>query len=451
MKNKHILSLLVATCISGQAMAGTLQEALKSAYETNPALEGERAALRAVDENIAIAKSGFRPTMSVNGQYRDVHVNNNVVVDAQDGYTRSISANLVQPIFSGFKTINSVKAADSYIRAAQNNLYNVEQSVLLEAATAYLDVMRDEAIVKLRENNEKLLKKRMDETNQRYNVGELTRTDVSQAKARYSAARSDRIASEGNLLASKALYNQIIGQNPEDLIEPKELADLFPTDFEAAKKEALENNYSVQQAKHLLESKSYDVKTNTGDLLPSINVSANATRSTTESNVSKDPTTNSAYVGVSLDVPLYNGGASRAKIRQSKYEKWQAQELVQQAERAAISGVTSSWEYMNANKAKIESVKDQIKAYEVALDGVQKEEALGNRTVLDVLDAYQDLLNSQVEEVSALRDYYVSGLQMLSSVGKLTAENLKLDVELYKAKKYYKETRDKWLSISVDE
>lgn len=451
MKNKYIFSLLVATCLSGQAMAGTLQEALKSAYESNPTLEGERAALRATDENIAIAKSGFRPTMSVNGQYRDVHANNNVVVDAQDGYTRSLSANLVQPVFSGFKTVNSVKSADSYIRAAQNNLYNVEQSVLLEAATAYLDVMRDEAIVKLRENNEKLLKKRMDETNQRYNVGELTRTDVSQAKARYSAAKSERIASEGNLLASKALYNQIIGQNPENLIEPKELSDLFPTDFETAKKEALENNYSVQQAKHLLESKSYDVKINTGDLLPSINVSANATRSTTESNVSKDPTTNSAYVGVSLDVPLYNGGASRAKIRQSKYEKWQAQELLQQAERAAISDVTSSWEYMNANKAKIESVKDQIKAYEVALDGVQKEESLGNRTVLDVLDAYQDLLNSQVEEVTALRNYYVSGLQLLSSVGKLTAENLKLDVELYQPKKYFKETRDKWLSISVDE
>lgn len=450
MKNKFILGLLVATCISGQCLAASLQEALKSAYETNPALEGERAALRAVDENMAIAKSGFRPTMSVSGQYRDVHANNNVV-KVQDGYSRSLSANLVQPVFSGFKTVNSIKAADSYIRAEQNNLYNVEQSVLLEAATAYLDVMRDEAIVKLRENNEKLLKKRMDETNQRYEVGELTRTDVSQAKARYSAAKSDRIASEGNLLASKAIYSQIVGQEPQDLIEPKEIAELFPTDFEQAKREAIENNYSVQQAKYLLESKTYDVKTNTGDLLPSINVNANATRGTEESRLTKDPTTNSAYVGVSFDMPLYAGGASRAKIRQSKYEKWQAQELVQQAERAAIATVTSSWEYMNANKAKIVSVKDQIKAYEIALDGVQKEEALGNRTVLDVLDAYQYLLNSQVEEVVALRDYYVSGLQMLSSVGKLTAENLKLDVELYQPKKYYKETRDKWLSISVDE
>ena len=449
MKNKYILSLLAATCISGQAFAETLNDALKSAYESNPALEGERAALRAADENIAIAISGFRPTMSVSGQYRDIHTNNNVV-KVQDGYSRSLSANVTQSIFNGMKTVNSIKAADSYIRAEQNNLYNVEQSVLLEAATAYLDVMRDEAIVKLRENNEKLLKKRMDETNQRFNVGELTRTDVSQAKARYSAAKSERIASEGNLLASKAVYQQIVGQEPADLIEPKEIAELFPTDFEQAKREALENNYSVQQAKYLLESKGYNVKTNTGDLLPSINVNANASRGTTEADVGKDPTTNSAYVGVNMEVPLYAGGATRAKIRQSKYEKWQAQEMVQQAERAALSSVTSSWEYMRSNKAKIESVKDQIKAYEVALDGVQKEESLGNRTVLDVLDAYQDLLNSQVEEVTALRNYYVSGLQLLSSVGKLTAENLKLDVELYQPKKYFKETRDKWLSISVD-
>jgi len=450
MKNKFVFCLLLATIISGQAYATTLAEALKSAYETNPALEGQRAALRAIDENMAIAKSGYRPTMSVSGQYKDVHANNNVV-KVQDGYSRSLSANLVQPIFRGFKTVNSMKSADSYIRAEQNNLYNTEQDVILATATAYLDVMRDDAIVKLRTNNENLLKKRMEETNQRYNVGELTRTDVSQAKARYSAAKSERIASEGNLLASKANYKEVVGEEAGDLVEPTWLPEFFPTDFEAAKQEALENNYSVQYAKHLLAYKDYEIKNNIGDLLPSVNLNANATRGTEESYTHKDPTTNSAYVGVSLDVPLYAGGASRAKIRKSKYEKWQAQDMVQQAERAAISAVTSSWEYMNANKAKIASVKDQIQAYEVALDGVRKEESLGNRTVLDVLDAYQDLLNSQVEEVSALRDYYVSGLQMLASVGKLTAENLKLDVELYQPKKYYKETRDKWLSLSVDE
>lgn len=450
MKKSFIFGLLSATFLVGSAGAETIFEAMESAYSTNPALEGERAALRAVDENIAIAKSGYRPTVSVSGQYKDTHVNNNVVDAKMGGYSRSLSANLTQPLFRGFKTINSVKSADSYIRAEQNNLYDTEQSVLLEAATAYLDVLRDEAIVKLQKNNEKLLKKRLDETIQRYEVGELTRTDVAQARARHSSAISARIASEGTLLASKANYEEVIGKTPEDLIEPETISELFPTDFEKAKEEALENNYSLQYAKYLLESKDYDVKTNAGDLLPSVNFNAVASRGKEESYTTKDPTTNSAYLGVSLDVPLYNGGASRAKVRKSKYEKWQAQELVQQAKRAAISGVTSSWEYMNANKAKITSVQDQIKAYEVALDGVQKEESLGNRTVLDVLDAYQDLLNSQVEEVSARRDYYVSGLQMLSSIGKLTAENLKLNVELYQPKKYYKDTRDKWLSLSVD-
>ena len=450
MKKGFIFCLLSATFFVGSASAETIFEAMEDAYSTNPELEGGRAALRAVDENMAIAKSGYRPTMAVSGQYKDVHTNNNVINTPMGGYSRSLAASLTQPLFRGFKTVNSIKAADSYIRAEQNNLYNTEQAVLLEAATAYLDVLRDEAIVKLQKNNEELLKKRLDETIQRYDVGELTRTDVAQARARHSAAISERIASEGTLQASKAVYEQVIGKYPEDLIEPEKLSELFPTDFEKAKEEALENNYSLQYAKYLLKSKDYNVKTNTGDLLPSVNFNAVASRGTEESHTTKDPTTNSAYLGVSLDVPLYNGGASRAKIRQSKYEKWQAHEMVQQAKRAAVSAVTSSWEYMNANKAKIKSVKDQIKAYEVALDGVQKEEALGNRTVLDVLDAYQDLLNSQVQEVSASRDYYVSGLQMLASVGKLTAENLKLNVELYQPKKYYKETRDKWLSLSVD-
>lgn len=449
MKKSFVLSLLTATCICGGASAGTIFEAMESAYNSNPTLQAQRASLRAVDENMAIAKSGYRPTMAVSGEYKDVHANNNVV-EIQDGYSQSVSASVTQPLFRGFKTVNSIKSADSYIRAEQNNLYNVEQSVLLEAATAYLDVLRDEAIVKLRMNNEELLKKRMDETIQRFNVGELTRTDVSQSKARYSAAKSERIASEGNLLASKAVYEQIVGQSPEALVEPETMSALFPTDFEVAKEEALQNNYSLQYAKYLLESKSYDVKTNTGDLLPTVSLNAAATRGKEESYTTKDPTTNSAYWGVNMSMPLYEAGASRAKIRQSKYQKWQAQELVQAAERAALSSVTSSWEYMNANKAKIASVQDQIKAYEIALDGVKKEEALGNRTVLDVLNAYQDLLNSQVEEVSARRDYYVSGLNMLSSVGKLTAENLKLNVELYQPKKYYKETRDKWLSLSID-
>ena len=164
----------------------------------------------------------------------------------------------------------------------------------------------------------------------------------------------------------------------------------------------------------------------------------------------ENPEIDNVQWGVNMKVPLYSAGETRAKIRQSKYQKWQAQEQVMEAERQAVSDVTSSWEYMMSNKAKIKSIKDQVKANEVALDGVQKEEALGNRTILDFLDAYQELLNSNVEEVKARRDFYVSGMSLLLSMGKLTAEELKLNVDLYDAKKYYKETRGKWLSLSVD-
>jgi len=156
------------------------------------------------------------------------------------------------------------------------------------------------------------------------------------------------------------------------------------------------------------------------------------------------------YAGVNMNIPLYTAGETRAKIRQSKYQKWQAQELVLEAERQAVSDVTSAWELMTSNKAQIKSIKDQVKANEIALDGVQKEEALGNRTILDVLDAYQELLNSNVNEVKARRDYYVAAMQLLLSMGKLTAEDLRLNVDLYNPKKFYKETRDKWLSLSVD-
>jgi len=151
-----------------------------------------------------------------------------------------------------------------------------------------------------------------------------------------------------------------------------------------------------------------------------------------------------------MSVPLYNGGETRARIRQSKYQKWQAQEQVLNAERQVTSNVTSAWEYMVANKAMISSIQEQVKANEIALDGVQKEEALGNRTILDVLDAYQELLNSNVEEVKARRNYNVSSLQLLQAMGRLTAKDLGLDVELYDAEKYSKETRNKWLSLSID-
>ncbi len=450
MKKTFLPSLLLATALSTSANAQTIFEALSSAYQTNPTLQAQRAYLRSVDENVAIAKSGFRPTLALTGSYTDASVDSNVEPKNQDNDETVIAATISQPLFSGFSTVNSVKSADSTVRAQQNALYNVEQTVFLDASTAYLDVLQNQAIVDLQKNNEKLLKKRLDETVERFNVGEVTRTDVSQARARYSQARSDRIAAEGDLEASKSVYTKIIGSKPDKLSSPQ-INDFLPKTFDEALEYTKANNYALKAAKETLNAKVYDVSAKTGELLPQVSLNGSLSNTQTSGDMyAEDPDVDSAEIGVNMTIPLYEAGETRAKIRQSKYLKWQAQEQVLEAERKAIADVTSAWEYMVANRAKIKSIKDQVKANEIALDGVQKEEALGNRTILDVLDAYQELLNSNVEEVKARRNYYVSGMNVLMAMGKLTAEDLKLGVDIYNPKKYYKETKDKWLSLSVD-
>ncbi len=446
---KSIIALSAILLMSFDARAASIFDAMADAYQHNPTLQGQRAYLRSIDENVAIAKSGYRPSIYLNGNYTDTHAHNDVI-PVNDGYRKSVAAVLSQPIFNGFSTFNSVRAADKSVEAEQSNLANVEQEILLAASTAYLDVLRDESIVNLQKNNEKLLKKRLDETRERFNVGEVTRTDVSQAEARHSAAISDRIAAEGNLAASKAVYVQIVGTSPDGLQEPTNLSDFFPKNQDEALKYAYDNNYNLKAAKSNLDAQTYTVAANNGALLPQVSFDATAARSKAESKQTKDPETNSFEWGVNMNIPLYNSGETRARIRQSKYRKWQAAENVMAAERDMISTVTSSYEYMIANESRLKSVKDQIRAYAIALDGVQQEEALGNRTVLDVLDAYQSLLNSNVEEVRARRDYYVSGMALLLSMGKLTAKDLGLNVEFYDAQKHSKDTRNKWLSLSAD-
>ncbi|MBO5039423.1 MAG: TolC family outer membrane protein [Alphaproteobacteria bacterium] len=454
-KISFLISVLtISTALS--AKADTLEAALAKAYEYNPVLKAARASAGAVDETVALAKAGYRPTLSVQGGYTDSKINSNGAINGVpqkvvDGYNRTLQATISEPVFSGFKTINSISAAKSNVKAAHANLMAMEQNVLLNAATAYLDVLRDEAIVKLQKNNEKLLKKELDETRERFHVGEVTTTDVSQAEASYASAQSGRISAEGNLEASKAVYKQIIGEDPKKISDPKEIEKMFPKSLDGALDYAKTHNYALSAAKHTLKARKYDVKTNKGDLLPSVNAYATAGRLKSQNYLyDKNPTNDSVEVGVNFSMPIYNAGTSRAKIRQSKYYRWQAREDVLNAQDELYSDITSYWEYLSANKAKITSVKAQIKAYQVALNGVREEEALGNRTVLDVLNQYQYLLNSEVEEVRTRHDYYVSGLNLLQAMGKLTAKDLNLKVDLYDANAKYEETAGKWLSTSID-
>lgn len=450
MKKSFLTGLLVSTSLffAQNANADDIFNVLAKTYSSNPTLQSQRAYLRSVDENIAIAKSGYRPNLSLQGSYRDGENKIKKGVGQGSDYNNLSGAAVVsQPVFSGFSTVNSVKAADRAIKAAQNSLSNIEQSILLEASTAYLDVLQNRAIVELQKNNEELLKKKLEETQERFKVGEVTRTDVSQAEARHSQAISDRIASEGNLQASVATYIELIGQEPSDLSEPVDMIKYLPASYDEALNVALKNNYSIKEAQHLYASKGYEVYANTGALFPTISLDGSIGRNKSEQG-EIDTTTENAEWGVNLSIPLYTGGATRAKIRQSKYQKWQAQEGVLEAKRAVKASVLSAWEYMKSNESQLKAIEAQINANTIALEGVQKEEALGNRTILDVLDSYQELLNSKVNDVKARRTYYVSAMNLLASMGKMTAKELKLDVELYDAQKYYEETKGKWLSLN---
>lgn len=429
------------------AAADDIFTALAKTYNSNPTLQAERAALRATDENVALAKVGYRPNISAQGGYRDGE--NKVKKGAGNGGdydSLSGSLKVSQSLFNGYSTVNSVKAADRTVKAAQNKLANVEQNVLVNASTAYLDVLQNRAIVELQKNNEDLLKKKLDETLERFKVGEVTRTDVSQAKARYSQAISDRIASEGVLQSSVANYVEYVGDEPNELSEPERMKSMLPSSYDGALDIAMRNNYTIKQAQNLYAAKGYEVYSNVGELLPSVSLDGSVGRSKAEQNHAKSTVDNAEW-GVNLSIPLYAGGSTNAKIRQSKYQKWQAQEGVLEAKRAVKAAVKSAWEVMKANESQLRAIADQIDASRIALDGVQKEEALGNRTILDVLDAYQELLNSEVNDVKARRSYYVSAMNLLASMGKMTAKELGLNVEIYDADKHYKDTKGKWFSL----
>ena len=445
-----LLALILSGFMVSNANAETIFEAMSEAYNTNPTLHGERATSGAANEEAALARSGFRPNIAVGGSYTDSHTRK-TGTNTVDGYSKGYKGTITQSVFNGFQTYNSVKAADSSAKAELQNLYSVEQSVLLSASAAYLDVVRDEAIVKLQKNNEQLLKKELDETMARFNVGEVTRTDVAQSRASYAQAQSDLISAEGNLAISKDEYLRIVGKEPSDVHFPENLSNMFPSDFDSAMNYAKNNNYSLLAAQKALKAAKYNVKSNEGALLPSVDFKASSGKNTVSSHNGINPSTRSNEYTLEMSVPLYSGGATRAKIRKSKYQRWAAQEQLRDAERAVVSGVTASWEMMQTSKSNITAIQEQIKASAIALEGTRKEEALGNRTVLDVLNAYQTLLVSQVSEVQARHDFYVAGLQLMQSMGKLTAQKLGLNVKNYDAEGHYQNTKGKWLTLSIDD
>jgi TolC family type I secretion outer membrane protein len=430
--------------------AETLGDALSTAYTTNPNLDAQRASLRATDELVPQALSGWRPTVQVTGQagYERSDSNRLSGLGVQELNPRSVALQASQPLFRGFRTLNGTSQAENTVLAARAQLASTEQSVLLSAVQAYMDVIRDQAVLELNQNNVEVLRRQLEASNDRFRVGEITRTDVAQSEAAVSGAISGRTQSEATLTSSRAAYQRVVGRMPEKLEPPPPLPPL-PATEEEARAIALAENPDLA-ATRLAELAAADsVKVAKGALLPNASLVGSLTQA--YDTTLEGDNLNSASVVAQVQVPLYQSGAEYSQIRQAQESHSQRRIEIASAERAVIEGVTNAWEQLRSARAVITSSREQVRANEIALDGVRQEAAVGSRTTLDVLDAEQTLLNSRVTLVRAQREEYVAGFQLLSAIGRLDARNLKLNVPVYDPTENYKDVREEWIGYKKDE
>jgi len=442
--------LLSVAWVAVTAHAKTLNEVLDYTYENSWNINAERAGQRATDENVAIAKSGFRPQIvGVGSVGRSYNKNKyDYTPDKTEIYKnpQEFALQVKQPIFSGLSTVQSVNAARSQVRAGRQNLVNAEQNVLLDAVSSYMNVVRDKAVLGLRENNEKVLKQHLKSYKQRYKVGDLTRTDVAQSEARSEGATAARIAAEGDLKVSEAQFFSIVGLAPDDLEDMVEFKYDLPKTLDEAIECAMDSNPIIKAAKYTKDATSYDVKSKKGELLPQVDMTAAAGRQYQQLTVDRG---DYWQLKANLTVPLYSAGADYAAIRQARQNENKAKILWDKTVQDVRAKVISAWEYYTASKARLSSIEAQIKASKLALDGVVREAKVGSRTVLDVLDAEQEHLDNQVSLVQTHRDAIVSGYALLAAIGRLTPTELGLSVEPYNAADYYEDVKNKWLGYNI--
>ncbi len=457
---KGIVSLLAVTTVlmgSVAASAESLEEALAAAYESNPQLMAQRAALRATDEGVSQAQASFLPSLS--GQYtygesRTTSPDSTGEDVTIPGSSEQYSLTATQNLFRGFRDKNAMNRAKSSVMAGRAQLQSVEQQVLLEAVTAYMNVLRDEAVVELNKNNVQVLERQLQASQDRFRVGEVTRTDVAQSEARLEGAKSSLLTAEATLASSRAQYRRVVGQTPASLETPTN-DPVLPASLDEAIETAMELSPGVIAARYNEKSAAYQVKEASGALMPSLDLQANLSDTTqsgfdTRVGATFDRPSTTKSFGVQLSVPLYQGGARYSAVRQAKQLRSQRLMDIRQAERVAQENVFVAWDQYRAAVGQIKSSEAQVRASEIALEGVRQEAYVGSRTTLDVLNAEQELLNARVALVRAQRDEAVTAYSLVSSVGKLTAKDLRLGVAAYNPERYYDKVDTKFIGTDIE-
>jgi TolC family type I secretion outer membrane protein len=436
------------------AVAETFAEALATAYATNPTLQARRARLRSTDETVPQALANWRPRVTASaskGKQDSDTLNETATTSSTTSLSRdpqTAQITVTQPIYRGGRTVSATRSAENGVLAERARLVAAEQSVLIDAATSYMDVVRDEATLELNITNEQRLQRQLEAAQDRFRVGEITRTDVAQAESRLAQATAARIGAEGQLAISRATYRRVMGEFPATVSPPSRPKGL-PATREEAQTQSSNNNPNVIAAEYAEMGARDDVRTVAGELLPEISLVGDIARSEDSSSTASTARADTRSITARVTMPLYEAGSITSRYRQANQNLGQRRNEVDEARRAAVESATRSFEQYETARARFESFSQVIAAAEIALDGVQQEASVGTRTVLDVLDAEQELLTAQVNQVQAARDEFVATYQLLAAVGRFTAIDLALPVELYDAEAYYRRVRNKWWGLSA--
>ena len=429
-----LMGSLIAALAAGTASADTLREALVSTYRSNPTLMAQREALRATDAGVAIARAGSRPQVSATaGLNRDL-TRSGVLDQGGKGPDLSVGVDLSYPLFQGGRVRNAINAAKTRVEAGRALLDAVEGDVFTEAVAAYMDVIRDRAIVELNQNNIRVLQTNLQATRDRFEIGDVTRTDIAQSEARLELARSSLATAEARLSASIENYKRVIGEPPEQLAPPPPLPPL-PATAEEAVRIALVNNPDLVAATQQAQAAGFDVGVARAQRLPTVSAGVSGTyvnalggaEPSFIPGIDNPATGTQTTVGLNGRIPLYQGGEPAARVRQAQAIEGQLLEQVIASERLVVANTRSAFASYQAALRAIQSSQLAVEANELALEGTRAELGVGTRNVLDVLNAEQELLNAQVSLVTARRDAYVAGFQLLNAMGQTQAEDLGLE------------------------
>ncbi|MBV1701513.1 MAG: TolC family outer membrane protein [Hyphomicrobiales bacterium] len=449
-----LLSLIGTTVLNApyvaSAKAETIASALARAYMNNPDLNSQRAAVRGADEEIPRAKSGYRPTIAATASagYQDNQVRALPSSNTTHNTThpRSVGLSVTETLWNGNRTENSVTQAESKMLGARETMRSTEQSVLSDASTYYMNVLRDTAILNLNKRNITVLQQQLQQTQDRFKVGEVTQTDVAQSQANLAQARTGFFAAQANLEASIANFHQVIGVQPTRLEPARPLDNLIPKSLTQAIEIGQSQNPAIRALLHAVEAAQLQVNIDEAELYPTVGVSGNVSHQW-DFQTNPNSNLNTASVIGQITIPIYGGGEVYARTREAK-ELVAQNRLQVDLQRAKVrAAVVTAWGQVQSSRQAISSSQATVKAAEIALRGVREEAKVGQRTTLDVLNAQQTLLNARVTLVSSQRDRVVATYALMSAIGKLSATNLHLAVNHYNPNVHYEQVKDKWIGL----